>query len=200
MRGSNGLERDPRVGEAPRGPPPWGPRLEGERYIFQGILLGGLKEEDWGVLNLQGSPHTDTSLWSSKTETRNSWSSPQLHSHLHQAYMSVGVQIGQKVPLAPTFLFLGILISTSLPFFPVLGSQLLVYGVSALDFILPDTYFVPWGMFYVCVYLSYITTLCFQACVCFLWPLKQSCAPVLSKSQPFLTNFQEQQLVPFPFP
>lgn len=103
--------------------------------------------------------------------------------------MSFGVQNGQKVPLAPTFLFLGVLSSTAFHSFLSWSPTPCLQGPS-LALTLQDTHFVLRGhVFYVCVCMVY--TLLFPGP--FLLPFKPS-------PSPFLHAFSNNNGVPSTFP
>lgn len=112
IRTSGDLERDVRVGRGPRRLPSLGPKAGGKGATSKEMRV--LRRKIGVVLTSRAALHQHLLIMKQDRDKEFSVKQPRLQTLLYPTCMSFGVQNGQKFPLAPTFLFLGVL--SSIPF------------------------------------------------------------------------------------
>ena len=172
IRTSGDLERAVRVGRGPRRLPSLGPKTGGRGATSKEMRV--LRRKIGVVLTSREALHQHLLIVKQDREQEFSVKPPHLQTLLHPTCMSFGVQNGQKFPLAPTFLFLGVLSSVLFHSF-LSWSPWRSLSTEFQPQILPSsTLTLPCGVCFICVCVCCIQFLCRLIFASFLWPLKQN--------------------------
>lgn len=170
IRTSGDLERDIRVGRGPRRLPSLRPKAGGRGATSKEMRV--LRRKIGVVLTSRAALHQHLLIVKQDREKEFSVEQPHLQTLLYPTCMSFGVQNGQKLPLAPTFLFLGFLSSVLFHSF-LSWSRWRSLSTESQPQALPcSTLTLPCGLCFMCVCVCCMQLLCRLISASFLWPLK----------------------------